>query len=83
MISNLVGSSPIQNTFPFLGLHARADSVHVKMQTPSTQKNSMRRVQDTYGRTLQLLNHIRDRFPGHMVLDVFCHNKAENNLENF
>ena len=27
--------------------------------------------------------NIRDRFPGHMVLDAFCHNKAENNFENF
>ena len=26
---------------------------------------------------------IRDRFPGPMVLDAFCHNKTENNFENF
>ena len=27
--------------------------------------------------------NIRDRFPGHMVLDAFCNNKTENNFENF
>ena len=26
---------------------------------------------------------IRDRFLGRMVLDAFCHNKTENNFENF
>ena len=27
--------------------------------------------------------NIRDRFLGPMVLDAFCHNKIENNFENF
>ena len=27
--------------------------------------------------------NIRDRFPGPMVLDAFCHNKTENHFENF
>ena len=27
--------------------------------------------------------NLRDRFPGPMVLDAFCHNKTENNFENF
>ena len=27
--------------------------------------------------------NIRDRFPGHMGLDAFCHNKTENHFENF
>ena len=27
--------------------------------------------------------NIRDRFPGPMVLDAFCHNKTENYFENF
>ena len=25
--------------------------------------------------------NMRDRFPGHMVLDAFCHNEAENKLK--
>ena len=27
--------------------------------------------------------NIRDRFPGPMVLNAFCHNKTENNFEKF
>ena len=27
--------------------------------------------------------NLRDRFPGPMILDAFCHNKTENNFENF
>ena len=37
----------------------------------------------TRGGGLFVSVNIRDRFPGPMVLDAFCHNKTENNFENF
>ena len=54
------GLRPIWNTSLFLGLHARADSVHVKMRTRSTLENCMERGQQTTNdtRTLRLLDRI-------------------------
>ena len=66
---------------PFLGLHARADSVHVKMQSRFSLKNCMAMGEDTtyihtYGQTLRLLDRIRPvgRF-GENLQILFCRAK--------